>query len=357
MATRSSFEDKNRERRRRERLRKKRIRTAISLIALAGVIALICVTVSVVSKNKQEAENYAAVPQNGTQNVQEGTPIEGATTITGSIDGVVTGSTTAGLQTEPIQQQAEWNMSIPQASEENNLMQIIEDSGQTKRCYLTFDDGPTTNITPQILDTLRKYNIKATFFQVGALIKANPDMARRVYEEGHLIANHSQNHEYAELYESSEAFMTEINECYEVIKSVTDGEEPFKLVRFPGGGFNSSADSYSPVKQASKTALQEAGFYYCDWNTLNGDAEGKTKDADELLEYLKDYSEGYDNLVVLMHDAAAKQTTANFLAPAIEWLISEGYTFHRLDDIEYQTTPAASAEAEASPSPSAEAVQ
>lgn len=351
MATRSSFEERNRERRRRERLRKKRIRTAISLIAAAGVIALVCVCVSVVSNNRNEAENYAAAPQEQVQNIQglaqgqaqsiQGTaPTEGTTIITGSIDGKVTGSTTVNMQAASVQSAPTWDMTIPQASEENNLMQIIEDSGQTKRCYLTFDDGPTKNITPQILDTLRKYNVKATFFQVGSLIKANPDMARRVYEEGHLIANHSQNHEYAELYDSSEAFMTEISECYETIKSITDGEEPFKLVRFPGGGFNSSADRYSSVKQKSKEALKEAGFYFCDWNTLNGDAEGKTKNADELLEYLKDYSEGYDNLVVLMHDAAAKQATANYLASAIEWLISEGYTFHRLDDIEYQVAPA-----------------
>lgn len=334
MATRSSFEDRNRERRRRERLRKKRIRTVASLIAAVGVVVLVCVTVSVVKNNKQKAQNHAAAPQ--TQSTEQ---TQQPMTITGYIDGDVTGSSVVDSQTAQTQttsgQLPETAMSIPPASEENNLMTIIDESGTSKRCYLTFDDGPTTNITPQILDTLRKYNVKATFFQVASLIEANPDMARRVYEEGHLIANHSANHEYDELYASTESFMSEVNECYEVIKSIGDGEEPFKLVRFPGGSFKSSADSYSSVKQKCKTSLQDAGFYYCDWNTLNGDAEGKTKNASELLEYLKDYSEGQDNLVVLMHDAAAKQATANYLGSAIEWLISEGYTFHRLDDIEY----------------------
>ena len=341
MATRSSFEERNRERRRRERIRKKRIRTAISLIALAGVIALICVTVSVVSRNRQEAQNYASQPESSTVTGEQAQSIS---TITASIDGNVTGTSTIGTTaTQPetqISSQTQ-NMSIPAAAEENDLLEIIENSGQTKRCYLTFDDGPTTNITPQILDTLRRYNVKATFFQVGSLIKANPDMARRVYEEGHLIANHSEGHEYAELYESTETFMTEVNECYETIKSVTDGEEPFKLVRFPGGSYNSSADSYSSVKQECKNALKEAGFYYCDWNTLNGDAEGRTKDADELLAYLQETAAGQNNLVILMHDAAAKQATADYLGSAIEWLMSEGYTFHRLDDIEYNPTPAA----------------
>ncbi len=341
MATRSSFEERNRERRRRERLRKKRIRTAISLIALAGVIALICVTVSVVSRNRQEAQNYTVQPESTA--VTDG-QAQSVSTITASIDGNVTGTSSIGTTaTQPETQTSAQtqNMSIPAAAEENDLLEIIENSGQTKRCYLTFDDGPTTNITPQILDTLRRYNVKATFFQVGSLIKANPDMARRVYEEGHLIANHSEGHEYAELYESTETFMTEVNECYETIKSVTDGEEPFKLVRFPGGSYNSSADSYSPVKQECKNSLKEAGFYYCDWNTLNGDAEGRTKDADELLAYLQETAAGQNNLVILMHDAAAKQATADYLGSAIEWLMSEGYTFHRLDDIEYNPTPAA----------------
>lgn len=352
MATRSSFEEKNRERRRRERIRKKRIRTAISLIAVAGVIALVCVTISVVNKNKREAQNYASQPETTSQ---AGAPSDGQSisTVTASIDGTVTGTSTLGADTaqgtqpsDPAAQngQTQQNgMSIPSAAEENDLLEIIENSGQTKRCYLTFDDGPTTNITPQILDTLRRYNVKATFFQVGSLIQANPDMARRVYEEGHLIANHSQGHEYAELYESTETFMTEVNSCYEAIKSVTDGEEPFKLVRFPGGSYNSSADSYAPVKQECKTALKEAGFYYCDWNSLNGDAEGRTKDADELLAYLQENAAGQNNLVVLMHDAAAKQATADYLGSAIEWLISEGYTFHRLDDIDYNPAGTASA--------------
>ena len=347
MATRSNFEDRNRERRRRERIRKKRIRTAITIIALAGITALGCVAFSVRSHNKSDAQNYASAPQSNNQTNEESVNLQGATTVTGSIDGNITGSSTTTLsqQASPQPNAHQNASSIPPASDENDLLTILKNSGQSKRCYLTFDDGPTTNITPQILDTLRRYNIKATFFEVGSLIKANPDMARRVYEEGHLIANHSQNHEYAELYASTENFMNEINECYEVIKSVTDGEEPFKLVRFPGGGFNSSADSYAPVKQAAKESLKEQGFYFCDWNTLNGDAEGKTKNASELLTYLQENSAGYNNLVVLMHDAAAKQATADYLGSAIEWLTEQGYTFHRLDDIEYNPIPEASASA------------
>ena len=93
--------------------------------------------------------------------------------------------------------------------------------------------------------------------EVGSRIKANPDVARRVYDEGHLIANHSNGHNYEKLYASTESFINEINECYEIIKSVTGEAEPFKLIRFPGGSYKSSADRYSPVKQECKTGLKE----------------------------------------------------------------------------------------------------
>ena len=234
---------------------------------------------------------------------------------------------------EPVQTNT---LNIPPATEENDLLQIVKDSVQEKRCYLTFDDGPTENITPQILDTLRKYNIKATFFEVGSLIDSNFDMARRVYEEGHLIANHSDGHNYEKLYASTDTFINEVNACFQKIDAVTGGAQTMRLVRFPGGSYKSSADSFSPVKQECKAVLKENGYYYCDWNALNGDAEGKKKDAQGLLDYLKSNMPEGQNVVILMHDAAAKQSTADSLPLIIEYLISEGYTFHRLDDINYQ---------------------
>ena len=308
MSTSSEFESRRRERRRRERLRKKRIRAAVILIALIGVIAILCVAVSTCKKRNEPSQ-----PTDTVQTETTAAPEELA---------VPTVAPTSAL-------------TFPAASEKNNLMEIIDESGQEKRCYLTFDDGPTENITPQILDVLRRYNVKATFFEVGSLIKANPDVARRVYEEGHLIANHSNGHNYEKLYASTESFINEINECYEIIKSVTGEAEPFKLMRFPGGSYKSSADSYSPVKQECKTVLKENGFYYCDWNSLTGDAEGKKKNATELLAYLKQNLDTSESTVVLMHDAAAKQNTADALASVIEYLMSEGYTFHRLDEIDY----------------------
>ncbi len=242
---------------------------------------------------------------------------------------------------------------LPPASEKNNMLDILHDLGQTKRVYLTFDDGPTGNITPQVLDVLRRYNVKATFFEVGSLIKANPDAARRVYEEGHLIANHSNGHNYEKLYASEEAFINEINECYENIKAVTGEAEPFKLVRFPGGSYDSDGDKYSSVKQQCKETLKQYGFYYCDWNASSGDADGKMKDARQLLDFMTVNIYDDNNVVVLMHDASTKQTTVDALPMIIQYFIDNGYTFHRLDDIGYQSDSSSSNTAAGSPAPTA----
>lgn len=328
------FENRRKERRRRERLRKKRIRAALLLILLIGIIVLICVAVSALRHN----ENQANLPQNN--------------------ESIITGETlapeNAGTETQaPIENPVS---TIPDASTENNLIEIIASAGQLKHCYLTFDDGPTENITPQVLDALRRYNVKATFFQVGSLIDANPDMARRVYEEGHLIANHSDSHNYDKLYATENSFITEINTCYDKIKNITDGEEPFKLIRFPGGAYNSG--DHASEKQIYKNTLAQNGFYYCDWNTLTGDAEGRTKNAEELLEYLKESMVGFNNIIVLMHDASTKQATADALPSVIEYIASQGYTFHRLDDIDYQTQSAVTATTGSpSASPSADTAQ
>ncbi len=297
-------------RKRRELERKRRIRRAVILCVILGLVtlAMIIFFISNSSNNSQ----------------QEGNNVVTASVVPASASPVPSAAaspqTSAGVE------------SIPPASEQNDLLKIATGvTGDRKVCYLTFDDGPTTSITPQILDILRRYDVKATFFQLGSLIKANGDMARRVYEEGHLIANHSYSHQYKELYASEESFMSEIEQTYELIKQVTGDDNYFKLVRFPGGSYN--AGSYGEVKQEYKSALADEGYYFVDWNALNGDAEGGKKTASQLLEGLKSSAGTKNNIVVLMHDAPGKQTTVDALPSIIEWCMEQGYEFRRLDEV------------------------
>lgn len=222
---------------------------------------------------------------------------------------------------------------IPPASTENDLLKIATEAKGTegKICYLTFDDGPTKEVTPKVLDVLKEYNVKATFFMLGTMLEANPDIAKRAYEEGHLLANHSYSHKYKELYASEESFLAEIKKVEGLIQNIT-GEEPFPLMRFPGGGHN--AGTYGEQKQRYKLALQREGYYFADWNALNGDAEGVNVGAEQLLARLKETAT-QQHIVVLMHDATIKKTTPQALPGMIEYLKEQGYEFRRLDQIPY----------------------
>ena len=248
----------------------------------------------------------------------------------------VTGTPEPTAEYVPPQTQA---VSVPQIGESNDLIDVIAQArlnGMTKHCYLTFDDGPSSKVTGEILDTLKKYDIKATFFEVGKNINAYPDVAKLVYNEGHLIANHSYYHEYNQLYATEESFKSEIEKTEETIKEITGQQEIFKLMRFPGGSYN--AGDHAAEKQIYKQTLKNMGYFYCDWNTLNGDAEGATKNAQQLVEFFKSSAAEFvmqdKNLIVLMHDSDAKQPTADALESIILYLKENGYTFHRLDDID-----------------------
>lgn len=217
------------------------------------------------------------------------------------------------------------------AQEQNDLVSIAAITApDPKVCYLTFDDGPNNSVTIQISDILRRYNAKATFFQVGSLIESYPDVTRRLHNEGHLIANHSFAHNYSELYASTDSFMSEIKQTEEIIKN-TIGEEPFKLVRFPGGSYNSG--KYSEIKQQCKEVLKNNDYFHSDWNCLTGDAEGGKKTPEELLERLKETLKNQPQAIILMHDTISKQSTVDALPDIMDYLISQGYTFDTLDHL------------------------
>lgn len=240
------------------------------------------------------------------------------------------------VTTEVQQQQApkarEYN--IPDAAEENDLLKIAREAQGTegtKICYLTFDDGPTKEVTPQVLDVLKKYDVKATFFCLGKMLSANRDIAEREHNEGHMLANHSYYHEYKDLYATQTSFMDEINKTQELINEIS-GEDTLKLIRFPGGSYN--AGDHAAEKQVYKKVLKEQNYYYADWNCLNGDAEAALRDVSSLVSKVKNTATE-DNIVVLMHDAAAKTTTPQALGEIIEYLKAQGYEFRRMDEIDY----------------------
>lgn len=193
-----------------------------------------------------------------------------------------------------------------------------------KEVFITFDDGPTKGITSEILDILKKYNVKATFFVIGKMADKNSDLLIREKNEGHYIANHSFSHDYKYLYSSPVNFVEDISKADAELKKILPGYSS-KLIRFPGGSFGKEREDY-------RQAITAAGYHYVDWNAINGDAEGDGKlPADKLLERLKQTSQGKDHVVVLMHDAPLKQATVQALPKILEYFKANGYMFKTLE--------------------------
>lgn len=204
-------------------------------------------------------------------------------------------------------------------------------SSDKKRAFLTFDDGPS-DVTPIILDTLKQENIKATFFVLGQRVEQKPDMVKRMYDEGHFIANHGYSHVYDSIYSSKEAVLDEFNKCNTAVQNaIGDNEYNSHLFRFPGG---SIGGKYSELKLQAKDLLKQNGIESVDWNALNGDAETNDLTPEFELERLQCTVQGKNSVVILMHDSPLKKVTAESLSQLIGYLRNEGYEFNNFYDLE-----------------------
>lgn len=195
---------------------------------------------------------------------------------------------------------------------------------------MTFDDGPST-VTPTILDILKQENIKATFFVLGSRVEALPETVKRIYKEGHYIANHGYSHTYSAIYASPQAVLDEYNQCNEAVKNAI-GVEQYNshLFRFPGG---LPGGKYAEIKNEAKELLEQNDILHIDWNALSGDAETTQPTIEYEMERIQETVTGKSSVVILMHDAEAKRVTAEALPQIISWLRENEYEFKNFYEI------------------------
>ncbi len=205
-------------------------------------------------------------------------------------------------------------------------------SGDDKLVYLTFDDGPS-KITQSVLDTLKSYDVKATFFVIAA--SNNEDympIIEQIVADGHVIGLHSCTHNYEQIYSSTDAFWQDIDELK--IKLQAYGFTDSNLLRFPGGSSNTVSRKYggSEIMQTLKDQATEKGYTYFDWNVDAQDAIGSTKSAESIYNQVVKQASEHKVCVVLMHDTIKTEGTAKALPQIIEWFINAGYRFDTLDN-------------------------
>lgn len=210
-------------------------------------------------------------------------------------------------------QQERNESSLPKTEEQKNeelQIEILpnEETFQGRKVYLTFDDGPSEN-TNKILDILKQYDVKATFFVVGKTDKNSVAVYKRIVNEGHTLGMHSYSHDYGEIYSSLENYVLDLKRLEDYLFQVT-GVRP-KYVRFPGG----SSNKVSKVDMKELTAyLNDNGYVYYDWNLSSKDADYSYLSSDRIVENCMSQIEDYSKeVIILMHDANDKKSTVDAL--------------------------------------------
>ena len=199
-----------------------------------------------------------------------------------------------------------------------------------KILYLTFDDGPINEVTPIVLDYLKQYNAKASFFCIGKNITANPDIFHRIYEEGHTIGNHTQEHLNG--WQTTNAtYFENVEQCAATLRAAMpqlvtpDGSAAETAIsetnffRPPYGKL--SLTQYNYLKRSYKVVM---------WDVLTFDFDLKVTKEQVLDNVLKNAVPGS---VIVFHDSIkAKEKMLYALPKVLEHYTALGYRFETLPE-------------------------
>lgn len=199
---------------------------------------------------------------------------------------------------------------------------IIKKGNENEKIIaLTFDDGPDEIFTPQILDILKKYNIKATFFVMGQKVGYNPEIVKRQHEEGHEIGNHTFTHINVSKRGYSE-IEKEINDTQEAIKNIT-GKEP-NIFRPPYRAISKSMCSI--VKDKNMNIILWSNLDPRDWSN-----PGAYSISNTIL------TKAGNGSIILLHDyntiRNSKSQTVQALDVFLPQLIEKGYKFVTVSEL------------------------
>lgn len=200
-----------------------------------------------------------------------------------------------------------------------------------KICYLTFDDGPSEN-TVKILDILKQYDAKATFFVIGNCIgEETRKILERIIEEGHAIGLHANNHVYEKFYANETSYLKDYEDLYDTLKREYGIETA--LFRLPGG--SACKFLYGRGSDYIKE-MRERGFACFDWNVTGEDSIGKPT-VESIQKNVYDRVFRYEEPIVLLHDSCIADKTVEALPGMLEEIKEKGYSFATLENREEYT--------------------
>lgn len=222
----------------------------------------------------------------------------------------------------------------------NQVALMISGHSQIKQkeVFLAFDDGPSINNTPKILQILKKNNVHATFFLIGDHLKNNgaiQNIVRQEIMDGNAVGDHTFTHQLPLLYPTINGvstvnvpeFMSQINQCKDLEHYVLGPHFDTRILRLPGG-YMSRVYYHDPHLEEFNKALDQEGWTALDWTADSGVAATQAQISPEKM--LQCSTEGWKEMpqdVILLHDAGAKVDTVNGLQGVITFFKDHGYKF------------------------------
>lgn len=191
-------------------------------------------------------------------------------------------------------------------------------SKNSKKIYLTFDDGPIPDVTEFVLKELSKYNAKATFFCIGDNIKKHPAIFNKILSYEHAIGNHTMNHLKA-WKNDSKTYIDNVLACSNEIEHFVDPKKKEKLFRPPYGQI-----SYPKFK-----TLQNQGYKIIMWNILSKDWDQKTSPEQCFQNVIQNAQQGS---IIVFHDSIKAAINLKYALPKVlEYYTEKGYTFEKIN--------------------------
>lgn len=181
---------------------------------------------------------------------------------------------------------------------------IWDIASANKTIYLTFDDGPTPEITNWTLNTLNKFNAKATFFCIGNNIEKHPVIFQNILEEGHSIGNHTHNH-IKGWKTKTEAYLSNISKAQKIIHSKkNDSDNTINLFRPP----------YGKITTKQGNSLINKGYKIIMWDILSFDWDDKVSKETCLNNVIKKTTNGS---IIVFHDSVKASKNLQYVLPKV----------------------------------------
>lgn len=191
----------------------------------------------------------------------------------------------------------------------------------TKEIYLTFDDGPAEEITEFVLNELKKYNAKATFFCIGKNIQQHPEIFKKIKINGHTIGNHTQQHLNG-WKTVKNTYIENVLECEQSITNILDKNQKLETRRPATKLFR---PPYGKIKKNQTIALLKKGYKIIMWDVLSADFDEKICKEKCLQNVLENTQNGS---IIVFHDSKKAAEKLKFALPIVlAEFTSQGFVF------------------------------